>query len=256
MLEKRKERIGIKQSFETKLKKSESIKKAWKNKKSKYHTKEYKELRSNITSKQVKGKKHPNYNKPSYNRFTIKKLKKIYPFFCKIEELKEHPITKKIQVRCKNHNCINSKNNYGWFTPNYEQLRGRMNAIEREEGNDGSYLYCSEECKITCPNYHIHGDPLSQRELPYILTEYFIFKDEVKRRNIEEYEILTCEICGNLNSDELIVHHEKPQAKYPSLSLDPSNAWILCGNNSENKCHIKKSHDKNSDCNIGRICRK
>lgn len=101
---------------------------------------------------------------------------KTYPTFSKIEEMRYNPITldeKEIQVHCKNHNCPNSKEQGGWFTPTYQQLYERIRQIEHELGTDGSYLYCSDECKQICP---LFGKTTNQ----------LIKEDQIRIGNIED----------------------------------------------------------------------
>jgi hypothetical protein len=96
-------------------------------------------------------------------RITIEKINKKYPFFSKIEEMRYNPdnlIRKEIQVHCKNHNCKNSKEKGGWFTPLVGQIIQRRRALELPEGNDGGYFYCSQECRNECCLYKLRGDPL------------------------------------------------------------------------------------------------
>ena len=50
-----------------------------------------------------------------------------------------------IQVHCKNHNCKNSKEQGGWFTPTSNQIEGRARCIET--GNGGQYQYSVERIK-------------------------------------------------------------------------------------------------------------
>ena len=86
--------------------------------------------------KQAKGRK-----------LTIRKLKRKYPFFIQVEEMRYNPDKldeKEIQVHCKNHKCSNSKEKNGWFTPTKIQFHDRRRALESENGNDGRYFYCSD----------------------------------------------------------------------------------------------------------------
>jgi len=87
-----------------------------------YGKKNSKEIRKKISIK-IKGKNNPFYGKTHSDeskrkirntlKFTIKQIKNKYPTFSKIEEMRYNPDKleeKEIQVRCKNHNCPNSKN--------------------------------------------------------------------------------------------------------------------------------------------------
>lgn len=90
------------------------------------------------------------------HQLNIDQIRKKYLFFSQIEEMRynpDKPEYKEIQVHCKNHNCQNSKEQEGWFTPTRNQLFERIRQIEHNDGNDGSYFYCSEKCKQTCDLY-------------------------------------------------------------------------------------------------------
>ena len=240
--EQRRKATGRKQSGETKKKKSRSIKEAWKDPNSKYFTQEYHNIRSYLAKKQMTGSNHPNYGNPSYNRTTLKKLKKKYPFALTIEEIREHATTKQIQVHCKNRNCQNSKEKGGWFTPEYEQLRSRLNALEREEGNDGLYLYCSEKCKKECVMYNVKGDPFRNKNLPYTSTELEVFNKFVLER-----DSYICYYCHGIANT---VHHTRPQKLEPFFSLDPDYAKSCCIN-----CHYKFGHPKGSKHSTGNLAK-
>lgn len=216
----------------------------WKNRK---HSEESK----NKISKSNKGKKR---TKESIERIRKSQLKSItywktkYPFFAKIEELREHLITKEIQVRCKNHNCPNSKEKGGWFTPTYIQLYERIRQIEKN-GNDCSYLYCSYECKQKCPLYNkrisqlIKDDQIKAghiKESLYTSEEYNIWREEVLSR--ANYE---CEFCGNKATD---AHHSRPQKLEPGFILDPDYGIACC-----EECHYKYGHETGTECSTGNL---
>jgi len=96
---------------------------------------------------------------PGRPSLTVRELKEKYPFFIKIEKVKEEFESGRILVRCKNYKCVNSEENNGWFIPTYIQLYERIRNVEKGNGV-GNYLYCSEECKETCPCYKLKTDPL------------------------------------------------------------------------------------------------
>ena len=181
--------------------------------------------------KQIKGRK-----------LTIKKIHKKYPLFSKVEEMRynpDKPGEKEIQVHCKNHNCQNSKEQGGWFTPNVSQIIERRRALEHPDGNDGRYFYCSEECKIGCPLYYSRGnDPLRENISNYTNEEYSTFREYVLER--DEYK---CQYCGERAEH---VHHERPKKLEPFFSLDPDLAWSVCSN-----CHYNYGHkDECSTVNL------
>ena len=174
-------------------------------------------------------------------KLKIKDIQERYKFFSKIEEMRENPKTGDIQFRCKNSNCENSKERDGWFTPTkttnvYERIR----ALEKDWGNDGQYLYCSEECKNSCKLYNVktNHDPLRKKEENekfYTTEEYDYFREFVLER-----DNCICQYCGSLAEH---VHHEKPQKLEPFFSLDPDYAWSVC-----KKCHYGKAHKKGTEC--------
>lgn len=189
-----------------------------------------------------KGKVPWNKGKILYNqRLTIKDIKSRYRIFSKIEEMRYDPNKLKlkdreIQVHCKNHNCSNSKEMGGWFTPTRSQLAERIRQVEHPEGNGGSYFYCSEQCKNSCPLYNLHSDPFKETQTSYTQREYTQFREFVLTR--DKY---TCQFCGN---PATVVHHERPQKIEPFFSLDPDYAWSCC-----EKCHYEKGHK--DECSTG-----
>ena len=129
------------------------------------------EITKNKISKKIKGNNHPMYNQPrseetkrkisKARKHTIEQIQELYPTFAKEEEMRYNPEEKEIQVHCKYSECENSKENGGWFTPTYNQFYCRIYSLEKENGNDGAYLYCSEECKQECCLYYFKSDPNS-----------------------------------------------------------------------------------------------
>jgi len=223
---------GKKQTIESKRKNSESNKKVWKDKTSTFNSSEYrKKLKKALIEASKKRKR------------TIKMIKEKYPLFSKIEEMRynpDKPKEKEIQVHCKNHNCINSKEKEGWFTPTNIQLYERIRNIEHH-GLDNSYYYCSENCKTVCPLFNLHSDPFKETINYYTESEYQIFRSFVLKR--DNY---TCQFCGE---SATIVHHERPQKLEPFFSLDPDYAWSCC-----EKCHYEKGHI--DECSTGKLASK
>ncbi len=251
----------------TKEKLKISIKKLWANKE--YRDKQSKSRTGLKRSNKFKDEQSKKFmGHPGYNKRTIEKIKKKYPLFSKIEEMRYNPDNldkKEIQVHCKNHNCPNSKEKGGWFTPTSDQFYGRIGAIENPIGFEEQHMYCSQHCKDTCPLYGKSANQLIKQDqinAGYIPEEnlgtppgYETFKQEVLKRNIKDYGDLQCEICGNTNKDELCVHHEKPIKINPEQSLDPDNGWILCSFGKGNNCHLKYGHPKGSDCSNGNLAK-
>lgn len=206
-----------------------------------------------LLSEKRKGKNNPMYGKKRTisketkkkmsrsSKITIEKILERYPLFSKIEEIRYNPENKKeIQVRCKNHNCPNSKEQSGWFTPSGTQLSERIRQIENEDGNGGSYFYCSNKCKNTCILFNFRSDPYENKLVAYTQEEIEMWKNRVK--TLDNYE---CQICGSV--DELQVHHIIPKKLQPLFALDPENGICLC-----KTCHFKYGHS-DEGCRINDI---
>jgi len=152
-----------------------------------------------------------------------------YPFFSNIEKIKEGK-NKEILVKCKN--CGK------YFEPNGTQLYERIRQLEKIDGNDGCYFYCSEECKQQCPLYNLKQNPLKITKKYYTDEEYQTFRKFVLER--DNYK---CQYCGEKAEH---VHHEKPQKLEPFFALDPDFAWSVC-----KKCHYKYGHK--DECSTGKL---
>jgi hypothetical protein len=173
--------------------------------------------------------------------FSLKDYQEKYPILIKTEELREHPITGKLQAHCKNHNCKNSKEKGGWFTLTGCQLSERVRALNMY---DGSYLYCCEECKQQCPLFNLKSDPLAiPKEINYTSEEYGTFKQEVLKKDNH-----ICHFCGEQKAT--IVHHTRPQKLEPFFSLDPDFGISVC-----EECHyfIHRSKEKGGECSTGKL---
>ena len=175
-------------------------------------------------------------------KLTIEKIKHKYSLFSKIEEMRYNPDKlieeKEIQVHCKNHNCLNSKEQGGWFTPSRMQLYERIRHIN---DNGGSYFYCSNECKKSCILYNLHSDPFKNILKPYTDEEYNIWRKVVLEQ--DNYE---CQICGS--KKDLHCHHIIPIKIEPMFALDPDNGIVLCKN-----CHYKYGHKTKTECSTGNL---
>jgi len=178
------------------------------------------------------------------NKRTIEGMLKKYPFFSQIEEMRYNPDcseNKEIQVHCKNNKCQNSKEKNGWFTPSSRQLEGRIEALETEKGNGGSYFYCCQKCKDECILYNLHSDPYKEEtEKSYTQEEHQTFRTYVLNR--DNYK---CQYCGEKVEH---VHHERPQKLEPFFALDPDLAWSVC-----KKCHYKYGHK--DECSTGTLAK-
>lgn len=166
------------------------------------------------------------------NRPTIAKLKKKHSFFCKIEKLNEND-NGELEVQCKY--CKK------WFIPIFEQLKSRIGHLENKDGNDGSYFYCSDDCKSKCICYNIKfvNKSIINHTNYYHSRKYSIWRKGIFKQQYKEWGINECEKCGNIEIEQLVTHHEFPMSIYPDFAYDLNNGIILCGNNSINKCHSK-----------------
>jgi len=210
-----------------------------------------KEVRQQLRVIQL-GKKHTKESKKKLkiaSRSTIKEIKNKYPFFSQIEEMRynpDRPEEKEIQVHCKNHNCPNSKEQGGWFTPTRSQMAERIRQLEHLYGNEGSYFYCSQNCKNVCPLFKLQNDPFKNTKKIYTFQEQQLWRQVVLKR--ENY---LCEYCGEKAT---CAHHEKPMKTHPHLALDPDNGIACC-----EECHYKYGHKTGTECSTGnlasRICK-
>jgi NTP pyrophosphatase (non-canonical NTP hydrolase) len=193
-------------------------------------------------------KRNPNRKKEcgEHSKLTLIKLKKKYPFFAQIEEMRynpDKPGKKEIQIHCKNHNCKNSKEKKGWFIPTYIQLYERIRSLEKN-GKDHAYFYCSDKCKQECPLYYSKGrDPFKDQELSYTYEEKQIWNQTLLER--DNYE---CQMCGS--KENLHCHHIIPIKLEPMLALDPDNGIVLCED-----CHYKIGHKTGTECSTGNLAK-
>jgi len=242
-----------KDSKETRKKKSNANKGniPWNKGKKNYLTKE--QLK-NISSKN-KGRTPWNKNKKACfsiktisnmrisSKLSIDTIKEKYPFFSKVEEMRYNPDkSKEIQVHCKNHNCKNSKEKGGWFTPTLMQIQCRKNQLEKQDGNDGSYFYCCQKCKEVCPLYGLQNDPYTDTDKPHTSAELNTLNQFVLKRDSE-----ICHYCGE---HATIVHHLRPQKLEPFFALDPDYAISVCA-----KCHYKYGHPTGSKHSTGNLAK-
>ena len=240
-------------SISCKEKQSKRMEKEWKNSTSVYNSILCKEKQSNVIKESWKD---PNSGlnsilcrekKSKSLRFTIKKINEKHPFFSKIEEMRynpDKPKEKEIQFHCKNHKCEHSKEKGGWFTPTKKtQLFERINALEKNDGNDGNYFYCSQYCKDTCPLYGLQNDPFKNNNLPYTSGELDVFNKLVLKRDNE-----ICYYCNKHHAT--IVHHLRPKKLEPFFALDPDYAISVCA-----KCHYKYGHPTGSEHSTGNLAK-
>ncbi len=225
---------------------SNGMKEVWKDSNSKYNSISYRKKKSNIIKK-IWEDLDSKYNLISFKeklsksgKLTIEKINIKYPFFSKIEEMRynpDKPGEKEIQVHCKNHECENSKEKDGWFTPTFKQIADRKNILENE-GVDRYYFYCSQHCKDTCILFGLKSDPYKETNLPYTYQEY-----QACRSVVFEREKGLCEYCGEPATD---MHHIYPVKKEPFFALDPDYCVACC-----EKHHYEYAHK--DECSTGNL---
>jgi hypothetical protein len=169
----------------------------------------------------------------------LKYYKEKYPFFCRVEELKENE-KGEIYGHCKNHKCENSKEKGGWFTPTSNQLNDRIITIENPRGFGESNFYCSQHCKDTCLLYRKKSDPFKDNILPYTYAEYLTCRAVVFER-----ENTLCEYCGEPATD---MHHIFSVKLEPFFALDPDYCVACC-----EKHHYKYAHK--DECSTGNLAK-
>jgi len=170
------------------------------------------------------------------NKKSIEYWQNKYPFFTKVEKLSQ-TVGGELLVECKNKKCNKL------FTPTYIQLYERIRQLESEEGNGGSYFYCSQRCKDECDLYDLRSDPFKNTELPYTASEIQTYNKFVMER-----ENGLCEYCGEKAEH---VHHIRPKKLEPFFALDPDYGVACC-----EKCHYEKGHVTGSECSTGALASK
>lgn len=170
------------------------------------------------------------YNKErtAQNTYQVKDYEEKHPFFCQVEDIMDNPNGYGILVRCKK--CDK------WYKPTKGQLNARINALENPAslGSENN-LYCSPECKNSCPLYNAKGDPLAIKEIndnTPTSYELNIWREENLQRQRDVYGYNFCTINENHPKDDLVCHHIHPKKLEPGLALDPENCIIVC-----RECH-------------------
>lgn len=91
--------------------------------------------------------KNPMYGKISAKRYSLEDWKRYHPILFDYEELRE--ISHIIEGKCKNCNC--------WFPLKFGQLGMRAESLEK--GCKRTYLFCSENCKLTSGLFKLKYEP-------------------------------------------------------------------------------------------------
>jgi hypothetical protein len=210
--------------------------------KEEYFSSGYGDILSKKRYKFKKGKNNLMYGKPCPTRYTVEGIIKKYNIFPKIEEMRYNPNKpgeKEIQVHCKNHECENSKEKGGWFTPSGREIAERLRCVEFLD-KDGSCFYCSQHCKDTCILYGTRSDPYKDNNLPYTPGEIQVYNKTVLDR-----ENGLCEYCGEPAEH---VHHIYPKKLEPFFALDPDYGVACC-----KKHHYEYGHQ--GECSTGNLAK-
>ena len=149
-----------------------------------------------------------------------------------------------IQVKCKL--CKE------WFNPTNRQLRTRINAINGKISiGSENHLYCSQECKDSCPLYktrvselitqqRLKNNNLTQEDFERIQSEVKTYFLKIKNPN-------RCELCGEeLDEKDLILHHIIPVSINHIFEADIDNVIFVCKH-----CH-NKTHQIDG-CKTGQL---
>jgi len=144
-----------------------------------------------------------------------------------IEEIRRDPNNPElIQVRCK----LCKK----WFNPTNQQLRDRIIAINGNHSiGTENHLYCSQECKDSCPLYNIKASQLITQQR---LKNNNLSKDDFQRiqQEVRIYFLKIknpdkCELCGEkLDPKDLILHHIIPVSIDYVSEADIDNVIFVC----------------------------
>lgn len=111
------------------------------------------------------------------------------------------------------------------FVPNKKAVQHRIAALNGKQKGE-AHMYCSDECKQTCPIYRQILWPKTYQ--PYKVTRP---NQSVWSNLIKERDNHTCQKCG-ISDGIMIAHHIDPVINNPIESLDLDNGLTLC-----KKCH-------------------
>jgi len=103
----------------------------------------------NAVIERMKNESKEEKKKYGSKKRSIETVLKLCPNFLEYEEIRYNPGNKdELQVRCKNKNCVHSKENDGWYTPNPRTIEHRISCLKDGKMHNG-HFYCSKECRIT-----------------------------------------------------------------------------------------------------------
>jgi len=176
-------------------------------------------------NKEELSKKHKKYqySPAKYDAW----FEKISPYY-EPDQIRRDPENPElIQIKCHLSSCKN------WVNPTYDQLSHRYKCIlgESNQSHGECHIYCSDECKNSCPTYGQHvwpkGFKVNGREVQPELRKLVLERDNY-----------TCqrEGCGKSLAEfpDLVLHchHKFPLNEDPVCSADIDNCITLC-----EECH-------------------
>lgn len=124
-----------------------------------------------------------------------------------------------------------------YFIPTINNVKHRLEALCSNRRGGGGFLYCSDNCKTSCPIYRQVKYPkgfkkASSREVNSLVRQMCFKRDG-----------WLCQICGkSIDEVQLHCHHIEGYAQNPMLGNDIENVITLC-----KECH-KEVH-KLPGCN-------
>jgi hypothetical protein len=148
------------------------------------------------------------------------------------EKVRQDPNNQElIQVQCKL--CKE------WFNPTNRKIQTRIRAINGNANSLGTenHLYCSQECKDSCPLYRTRiSELITQQRLQNnnLLEEDFQrIQQESRAYFLKIKNPDKCELCGKkLDQSDLIMHHIIPVSIEYIFEADIDNVIFICKN-----CH-------------------
>lgn len=174
------------------------------------------------TKEEQKERNKQNRNSPAKYDTYFPKLEKYYG----PDQLRKDPDNSDLlQVRCHNQNCQE------WFNPTVGSVRHRYYAIvgwNQDRSHGECHLYCSDNCKKTCPTFRKIEWPKGTRPT---------YEREVQpelRKLVLERDNYTCqrEECNKSQANDpnlvLHCHHIFPLNEDPIGSADIDNCITLC----------------------------
>jgi len=117
-----------------------------------------------------------------------------------------------------------------WYPPTYSSVGNRLNVINGR-GSGENRLYCSENCKESCPTYKQVKYPKGFRKGTSREVSTYLRQMVFERDNWE------CQMCGKtIEEVQLHCHHIKGYAQNKILANDVDNCITFC-----KECH-KEAH--------------